>query len=93
MPAYRKKFDKIYEQLRALEIATIKKFVSRIETDLAGKDGGKVVGRVVIELSIGENGMEYNTGTECRKFIEETGTMIELGYTAKLGEKILKSYE
>lgn len=92
MPAYRKKYDKIYEQLKSLETNTVKKYVAKIETELAGKDSAKLVGKVVVELSIGEKGIEYNTGTECRKLIVETGAMIELGYTAKLGEKILKCY-
>ena len=30
IPAYKKKYDKIYEQLKALEVATIKKFTARI---------------------------------------------------------------
>ena len=30
IPAYKKKYDKIYEQLKALEISTTKKFVARI---------------------------------------------------------------
>lgn len=31
MPAYRKKYDKIYEQLKTLEASTVKKFATRIE--------------------------------------------------------------
>jgi hypothetical protein len=36
--------------------------VTKIETELAGKDSAKLVGKVVVELSIGEKGIEYNTG-------------------------------
>jgi hypothetical protein len=47
MPAYRKKFDKIYEQLRAQEAAAVKRFVGAVEAELAGKEAAKLVGRVV----------------------------------------------
>ena len=69
MPAYRKKYDKLFEQLKALETATVKKFAGRIEGELAGKDSGKLLGKVVLELSIGDNGMQYDTGLDCRRFI------------------------
>jgi hypothetical protein len=93
MPAYRKKFDKLYEQLRSQEASAVKKFVGGVEGELAGKEAARLVGKVVAELSIGEKGMEYITGPECRKFIEEVGAMMELGYTAKLGEKVVKAWE
>lgn len=48
MPAYRKKYDKIYEQLKALEALTVKKFSGRIEGELTGKDSGKLLGKVVL---------------------------------------------
>lgn len=57
MPAYRKKFDKLYEQLRAQEAAAVKRFVAAVEGELTGKDAAKFVGRVVVELSMGEKGM------------------------------------
>lgn len=57
MPAYRKKYDKIYEQLKTLEASTVKKFTARIEGELTSMDSGKLLGKVVLELSIGEKGM------------------------------------
>jgi hypothetical protein len=57
MPAYRKKYDKLYEQLRGQEAAAVKRFVAAVETELAGKDAAKIVGRVVTELSMSEKGM------------------------------------
>lgn len=37
MPAYRKKYDKLYEQVKANEASQIKNYISRFENHLAGK--------------------------------------------------------
>ena len=47
----------------------------------------------MLELSVGEKGLVYNYGSEWRTFIEQTEEMIELGLSAKLGDKILNAWE
>lgn len=94
MGAYKKKFDKLYDQLKNAETTQVKAFITRYETQLASKtDGSKVTGKVIVQLSVSEKGMEFNTGNECRKFIEEMSNMIEMNYTPKLGEKLLKAFD
>lgn len=51
-----------------------------------------MVGREVIDLTIGEKGIQYSFGIESGEFIESVEEMLELGLSNRLGDRICKAW-
>lgn len=50
-----------------------------------------MVGREVVELNIGDKGLQYSCGVENLEFIESVEEMLEMGFSNRLGDRICKA--